>query len=281
MFSFGRIFSWFLTSLFLFCVVSFSGAVGDEPAFLRLFDGETLYGWEHRGNWKVVDGAVYRADRGGDLVFKIIRIPDDFELRFEWKVAEGSNSGVYYRPGQYEYQILDNAKHPDGKNPRTSAASLYFCMAPSHDATRPVGQWNEGRIVCKGTVIQHWLNGEKVIDFDYKDPRYQFNVELLRARGGNVEDRGAYLRLQDHGDEVWYRNILLREIPEEEQLERAEVVPAEIPPDVLAAERKKLEAILARRGQTLPPQLSSPAAPPLRPGVPPRPKGPPSLGGGN
>ena len=56
-------------------------------------------------------------------------------------------------------QVLDNKVHGDGKNPRTSAASLYFCMAPSHDATKPVGQWNTGRIVCKGSVIQHWLNG--------------------------------------------------------------------------------------------------------------------------
>ncbi|RMF38936.1 MAG: DUF1080 domain-containing protein [Planctomycetota bacterium] len=265
----------------LFMLAAASMAAAEEPAFLRLFDGQSLYGWQHRGNWRVVDGAIYRAERGGDLEFRIIRIPDDFELRFEWKVAEGSNSGVYYRPGQYEYQILDNARHPDGKNPRTSAASLYFCMAPSRDATRPVGQWNQGRIVCKGTVIQHWLNGEKVIDFDYTDPRYQFNVELLRARGGNVEDRGAYLKLQDHGDPVWYRNILLREIPAEEELERSEVIPAEIPPDILAAERKKLEGILSRRGQTLPPQLLAPSDPPLRPGVPPRPKGPPSLGGGN
>ncbi len=131
-----------------------------------------------------------RTGKGGSLVYPLKPIPDDFELRFEWKVAPGSNSGVYYRPTQYEFQILDNQKHADGKNPRTSAASLYFCMPPSHDATRPVGQWNTARVVCKGTVIQHWLNGEKVIDFDYTDPKYAEQVKLLKLRGGDLTARG-------------------------------------------------------------------------------------------
>ena len=120
----------------------------DEPAFKTLFDGTSLEGWRHNGNWKVVDGEITRGGKGGSLVYTAEKVPDDFELRFDWKVASGSNSGVYYRPGQYEYQILDNSKHNDGKNPRTSAASLYFCLQPSADKTRPIGQWNEGRIVC-------------------------------------------------------------------------------------------------------------------------------------
>ncbi|NQT17021.1 MAG: DUF1080 domain-containing protein, partial [Planctomycetes bacterium] len=168
--------------------------------FQLLFNGREFDGWQQSGNWIVEDGAIFRRDRGGSLVYAATPIPNDFELRFEWKVAKGANSGVYYRPGQYEYQILDNATHADGKNPRSSAASLYFCMAPSHDATKPVGQWNTGRIICHGTVIQHWLNGQKVIGFDYADPKYAENVELLRLRGGDLRARGAQLSLQDHGD---------------------------------------------------------------------------------
>ena len=133
--------------------------------------------------------SVHRVGPGGSLTYTKSKIPDDFELRFEWKVGEGANSGVYYRPGQYEYQILHNQKHVDGKNPRTSAASLYFCMAPSHDATKPAGQWNTGRIICKGTVIQHWLNEKKVIDFDYTAERWAFNVDLLEKRGANLTSR--------------------------------------------------------------------------------------------
>jgi hypothetical protein len=218
-----------------------------EKQFEELFNGKDLAGFEHGGNWKVEDGVVTRTGKGGSLTYAAKSIPDDFELRFDWKVAEGSNSGVYYRPTQYEYQILDNGKHADGKNPRTSAASLYFCMAPSKDATRPVGEWNEARVVCKGTVVQHWLNGEKVIDFDYADPKWKWNVELLKQRGGDLAARGAKLSLQDHGDPVWYRNIRLRAIPAGEDIGHSDVEPAKIPDEVLKAEAEKLQRIVENR----------------------------------
>ena len=215
--------------------------------FETLFDGKNLEGWQHKGNWKIEDGVITREGRGGSLVYTAKKVPDDFELVFEWKVAEGSNSGVYYRPTQYEYQILDNGKHPDGKNPRTSAASLYFCMPPSHDNTKKPGDWNKGRIICKGTVIQHWLNGEKVVGFDYTDPKYAAEVKMLRQRGGNLDARGANLSLQDHGDPVWYRNIKMRELGPDDQLDRTSVTPQELTPEQKAAEKAKLEGIIERR----------------------------------
>ena len=98
-----------------------------SAGFELLFNGTDLAGWKHGGNWKAADGAITREGKGGSLVYDVKNVPDDFELRFEWKVAPKSNSGVYYRPGQYEYQILDNALHADGKNPRTSAASGASC----------------------------------------------------------------------------------------------------------------------------------------------------------
>ncbi len=137
----------------------------DKAGFKLLFDGEGFDGWKQSGNWVIEGDAILRQGKGGSLVYTAQKIPDDFELHFDWKVTTGCNSGVYYRPGQYEYQILDNSKHRDGKNPRTSAASLYFCMPPSHDNTKPVGQWNQGRVICKGSIVQHWLNGEKVVGF--------------------------------------------------------------------------------------------------------------------
>jgi hypothetical protein len=232
-------------------------AAGDDPKSLSdrereagfevLSNGENLDGWQHTGNWTLDEGVITRTGRGGSLVYDVQPIPDDFELRFEWKVARGSNSGVYYRPTQYEYQILDNAVHADGKNPRTSAASLYFCMPPARDATKPVGEWNQGRIVCKGSVIQHWLNGEKVIDFDYTDPKWKFEVELLKQRGGDLAARGAKLSLQDHGDPVWYRGIKLRKLAADDRLDRTPVTPAKIPEDVLKAETEKLRGIVERR----------------------------------
>lgn len=227
-------------------------ARGDSPkdqAFVALFDGSSLEGWEHQNNWAIEDGVLARTGKGGNIVYKAQKVPDNFELQFEWKVGEGSNSGVYYRPTQYEYQILDNQLHKDGKNPRTSAASLYFCMQPSEDATRPVGQWNEGRVICQGTKIQHWLNGKKVVDIDYADPKFKFHVDLLKQRGGNLEARGAYLSLQDHGDPVWYRNIRIREVSDDEPLDASPIEPAVIPAEARAAEKKKLEGILKRREQ--------------------------------
>jgi hypothetical protein len=209
--------------------------------FELLFNGSDLKGWEHKNNWKAEDGAISRADKGGSITYKTKPVPEDFELRFEWKVAKGSNSGVYYRPGQYEYQILDNQVHADGKNPRTSAASLYFCMAPSKDATKPVGEWNQGRIVCQGTVIQHWLNGVKVIDFDYSDPKWKFEVELLRVRGADLSKRGAHLNMQDHGDPVWYRGIKMRTLSKDEKLDRTPVTPATIPEEALKKEQEILK----------------------------------------
>ena len=215
--------------------------------FEVLFNGTNLSGWEHRGNWSVEDGVISREGDGGSLVFIRKKIPNDFELKFQWKVAKGSNSGVYYRPGQYEYQILHNPLHADGKNPRTSAASLYFCMAPSLDVTKPAQQWNTGRIVCKGTVIQHWLNRTKVIDFDYTDKQFAFNADLLKKRGGDLVARGANLSLQDHGDPVWYRGIKMREISTEEEVVHETVQPVKISKEVLAAEARKLQGILESR----------------------------------
>ncbi len=189
----------------------------DEPVFVALSDGKTFDGWEHAGNWVIdEEGAFYRQKRGGDLVYTAAAVPDDFELRFEWKVSKGCNSGVYYRPGQVEYQILDNIDSPYGENARQAAASLFFCMAPKKDNTQPVGEWNTGRVICKGSVIEHWLNGEAVISFDYAAPKWAKYVELLGIRGGDLTGRGGRIKLQDHGQDVWFRNLRWREIPADE-----------------------------------------------------------------
>jgi hypothetical protein len=171
-----------------------------------MFNGRDLTGWNAPGkNWEIVSGTLFRARDGGSISFDAYPVPDDFELVFEWKVAPGSNSGVYYRPGQYEYQILDNKLHPDGRNPLSSAAALYAIAAPSEDATRPAGEWNEGRIVCRGTVIEHWLNGVRVVQLDYSRHPDADVRRQLAARGGS-------LGLQDHGDPVWYRNIRIKKL---------------------------------------------------------------------
>jgi hypothetical protein len=216
-----------------------------EQGFRLLFNGRDLQGWEHAGNWVIEDGALACPTRGGDITWTVEKVPDDFELRFEWKASKGCNSGVYYRPGQYEYQVLDNVNSHYGKIPRQAAASLFFCMAPSKNNARPHDVWNEGRIVCKGTVIQHWLNGEVVIDFDYTDPRWSRELEVLRIRGGDLTKRGAHLRLQDHGQPVWFRSLRLRSIPAGENLVPSpEFKPQPMSAEALALENKRLEQLL-------------------------------------
>lgn len=229
--------------------------LGFEP----LSDGKTFQGWEQKGNWVIEeDGTFYRKTKGGDLTYTASTVPDDFELRFDWKVSKGCNSGVYYRPGQYEYQVLDNVGSPYGENPRQSAASLFFCMAPNRDVTRPVGEWNEGRILCQGTVIQHWLNGELVLDFDYTDPKWAPQVELLQIRGANLAARGGKIRLQDHGADVWFRHLRLRAVPKDEKITRIDFQPMAIPDAALQKEQERVQQMLKKA----PTKPATPSAPP-------------------
>ena len=216
-----------------------------KQGFVSVFDGKTFDGWKHAGNWVIEDGAFYRKKRGGALTYMVATVPNDFELRFDWKVSKGCNSGVYYRPAQYEYQILDNIHSPYGENARQAAGSLFFCMAPSKDATKPFGEWNTGRVKCKGTVIEHWVNGERVLSFDYTDPKWAKQVELLRIRGANLDARGGRLWLQDHGQDVWFRNLRWREIPTAEKVTAdPKFKPLPVTGEALKKEQARVKAML-------------------------------------
>ena len=229
---------------FLFLLFLTSIASEAEPGFESLFDGKTLDGWKNEGNWAVENGEIARVKRGGPLTYEKASVPDDFELRFDWKVAKGCNSGVYYRPGQYEYQLLDNANSSYGENPRSSAAALYFCMAPTKDVVKPFEQWNEARVICKGSVIQHWLNGEKVVDFDYADPRWKDAVKLVSYRGTDLTKRGGHLWLQDHGAPVWFRNLRWRAIPSDEPLVSENLTPMPVSEAALKKEQARIQELL-------------------------------------
>jgi hypothetical protein len=190
----------------------------EKLGFTPLADGKTFAGWKQSGNWEIQDGAFARVRQGGSLTYEAQPVSDDFELRFEYKVSKGCNSGVYYRPGQVEYQVLDDEFSPYGENPRQSTASIFFCMAPSRRVGKPHGEWNTARIICQGTVIEHWLNEERVLSFDYADPKWKFEVELLGIRGGDLTGRGGKLWLQDHGQDVAFRNLRWRTIPATEKI---------------------------------------------------------------
>ena len=195
--------------------------------FRLLFDGETGDGWtawgggELPGGWAVVDGSLHRQHGGGDIA--TAGTFDDFELRLEWKIAPKGNSGVFYRAvtGKgagyrtgHEMQVLDNAGHRDGGNPKTSAASCYALYAPSEDATRPVGEWNEVRLVVDGNHVEHWLNGVQVVTYEIGSPDWQERVANSKFKdwdGFGLQESG-HIVLQDHGDPVWFRSIRIREL---------------------------------------------------------------------
>lgn len=193
-----------------------------------LFDGETTAGW--RGyrmdtmpsGWRVVDGALTRVAPAGDIItrdkFK------DFELTLEWNVAPGGNSGVFYRASEDtdaiywnapEMQVLDDARHPDGKSRLTAAGADYGVYPSPAGVVKPAGQWNRVRIVVRGNHVEHWLNGVKVVEYELLSPDWLARVQASKFAphsryGRNPE---GYIGLQDHGDRVAYRDIKIRVLP--------------------------------------------------------------------
>jgi len=194
-----------------------------------LFDGKTssLRGWKKTGwpteAWKIDGGTImHEAGKGGgDLITP--KEYGDFEFTCEWMVADGANSGIIYRCTEDhtyswetgpEMQILDDAKHPDGKKPKTRAGTLYDILARSYDVSRPAGEWNTATVKVVGTKVEHWLNGFKVVDTDTSTPEFQeaFKVSKFPAmKDYNTKMRG-HIALQDHGDLVRFRNIKVRPI---------------------------------------------------------------------
>ena len=195
-----------------------------------LFDGRTTQGWrgfqkrEAPSGWRVVDGTLARVDAGGDIITG--EEFGSFELALEWKVAPGGNSGIFFHvveePGlDYvwqtgpEMQVLDNARHADGRSPHTSAGSNFALYAPARDVTRPAGEWNAARLVVNGDHVEHWLNGEKLLEYELGSEEWQQRVAASKfaEMPRYARARRGHIALQDHGDPVAYRNIRIRVIP--------------------------------------------------------------------
>ena len=229
----------------------------DDEGYIVLFDGTSFNGWRGYGKdcvpsrWTIDDGAIKftgtgageaQTGEGGDIIFA--HYFKNFELELEWKVSKGGNSGIFYLARevttqkadgteQYEpiyisspeYQILDNANHPDaklGKDGNRQSASLYDMIPAVPQNQKPFGEWNTARImVYKGTVV-HAQNGENVLEYHLWTPKWtemlqasKFSeeawplaYELLNNCGGDAHE--GYIGFQDHGDDVWYRNIRIK-----------------------------------------------------------------------
>jgi len=217
-------------------------AAEDEGDWIVLFNGENFDGWRGYNRqdipkaWTIEDGAIKiqgsgrgeaGSEDGGDIIYD--RKFKDFELSFEWKVSPGANSGVFYLAQEIpeepiwksalEYQILDNERRPDaklGKDGNRQSASLYDLVPAVPQNAKPAGEWNTGGIlVYKGTVV-HMQNGENVLECHLWTDEWKQLVEGSKFKGMeyiiNVggPDREGYIGLQDHGDDVWFRNIKIK-----------------------------------------------------------------------
>lgn len=170
--------------------------------------------------WSSSDGVLSLAPggRGGDLISK--ELFGDFELQFEWRVKDGANSGVkvrvpYAYPGQevigLEYQVLDDAGHPDGRDATTSAAALYDLVASTHKPKAAQGAFRQGRIVARGDHLEHWLDGVRVVDIDLSSTEFEIAKDSSKFAAIRDFGRGAgRVAIQDHGDEVQFRRVLIR-----------------------------------------------------------------------
>ena len=211
-----------------------------------LWDGKTTNGWRSaRGQkfpdrgWKVEDGVLTvletggaESEAGGDIITE--EIFGDFELIVEFNITEGANSGIKYfvdaelnkGPGSSigpEYQILDDEKHPDAKmgiNANRTLGSLYDLITASNLSVpsrgKPfngVGKWNRARIIAKGNKVEHWLNGFKIVEYERGTPMWKGLVAYSKyqkwPRFGELPQ--GHILLQDHGNEVHFRNIKVRE----------------------------------------------------------------------
>ena len=212
-----------LPRLFFVLVFSISTTLTAEDKWTVLFDGTSLKNWTSlegesvEKGWRISDGTIHRhKEGGGDIISR--ETYENFILEFEWKVSEVGNSGVKYRArGKLglEYQILDDAKHADGKKPSRRAAGLYdLVAAPDSKPVSPTGEWNSARIVAKGRFLEHWVNGVKVMSVEQStdDWNERFAASKYAKREGFGFGAGHIL-LQDHHDPVWFRNIRIKRLP--------------------------------------------------------------------
>lgn len=238
----------------LLAIVVVSCAEKNEPNTLTkkekadgwtlLYDGASTDGWRgynrttFPGAWTIEEDGSLKcngsgrgeagASDGGDIIFD--KKFSNFELKMEWKISEGGNSGIFYLGQESpdletiwrtapEMQVLDNERHPDAKlgvDGNRQAGSLYDLIPAKPQNAKPAGEWNSVEIICyKGTVV-HKMNGETVLEYHLWTPEWNELVAKskfpeLNADWANVASEG-YIGLQDHGDDVWFRNIKIKEL---------------------------------------------------------------------
>jgi hypothetical protein len=206
-------------------VTAQQSAAGWRP----LFDGRTLDGW--RGykqqtvpaGWRVENGVITKTGSVEDLVTRDQY--GDYELAFEWKLDAGGNSGVFYRATEEydhiywsapEYQLLDDARHPDGKNRLTAAGSAYGLYPAPAGVVKPAGEWNSSLIVVRGAHVEHWMNGQKLLEYTLWSPDWEAKVKASKfgAWPNYGRAKRGYIGIQgDHDGTLMVRDVRIRTLP--------------------------------------------------------------------
>jgi hypothetical protein len=203
-----------------------------KAGWTLLFDGTSLDGWRaykrpdaSGTRWGVKDGLLCLApgdstDTRGARDIVTTKPYTQFELAWDWRVSEGGNSGLKYFVLEdresaigHEYQLIDDAKHPDAKvGPHRQTAALYDVLPAANRPSKPAGEWNTSRVVVRGNEVEHWLNGTKVLSYTLDSPALREAIAKSKFKG--IERFGkaqpGLILLQDHGDAVCYRNVKIR-----------------------------------------------------------------------
>jgi hypothetical protein len=203
-----------------------------------LFDGKSFNGWTKYGGsavgkaWKIQDGAIYldatnkdgwQVGDGGDIVTS--EEFDNFHLKLEWKISKNGNSGIIFlvhQADQYKYpwqtglemQVLDNDGHPDAKIVTHRAGDLYDLIASKEETVKAVGDWNLAEIISNNGKLELHLNGVMVVSTELWTPEWEEMVAKSKFKDmpGFSKYKKGRIALQDHGDEVWFRNIQIKRL---------------------------------------------------------------------
>ncbi|GEO04753.1 glycosyl hydrolase [Adhaeribacter aerolatus] len=206
-----------------------------KKGWISLFDGKTLNGWHGYNktgevkNWVVEDGALVclgakKGISGGDLVTD--QPFENFELTWEWKIDQGSNSGVFYhvvenpkykKPSETgpEYQLIDDVNFPAKlEDWQKTGADYAMNLANDKKRLKPVGEWNTSKIIFNKGKVEHWLNGAKILSFEAWTP--EWTKQKTEGKWKDYPDYGSAksgpIALQDHGNKAYFKNIRIREL---------------------------------------------------------------------
>jgi hypothetical protein len=227
--------------LALLMLFAFTQIKAQQKNWISLFDGKTTKGWHTYGKesvgeaWQVVDGALmldpshkegWQIKGGGDIVSD--ESFGDFHLQLEWKISKDGNSGIIFfvqdEPKKYNYiwytgpemQVLDNDGHADGKIIKHRAGNLYDLVAGVEGAVKPVGEWNLVDIINEKGTLTLKLNGITTVTTTLGDDAWKNLIKNSKFSKGESPDFGkvftGHIGLQDHGNQVWFRNIKIQKL---------------------------------------------------------------------